>query len=86
MLYRRRKRSKNAFDLERLAAAAEGFTGAEIEAAIVSGMYAAFAEGKQCTTEHVLKAIEATRPLSVVMAESVEHLRAWAAHRCVPAD
>ena len=70
----------------RLVAASEGFTGAEIEQAVISGLYAAFAEKAECTTEHILAAMQATQPLSVVMREHVERLRAWAHGRCVMAD
>ena len=52
---RKRRRDKAQFDLPRLAAAAEGFTGAEIEQAVVSGLYAAFAEKAECTTEHIAR-------------------------------
>lgn len=83
---RRRKRSKDDFDLERLAAASDGFSGAEIEQAIVSGMYLAFSRDKEFSAEHILAAIDQTQPLAVVMRESVERLRAWACGRCVPAD
>ena len=34
----------------------------------------------------VLAAMQATQPLSVVMRERIEQLRAWARNRCVPAD
>ncbi|NLS97257.1 MAG: AAA family ATPase [Planctomycetaceae bacterium] len=83
---RRRGRDKEQFDLDRLSKATEGFTGAEIEQAILSGMYAAYAESEEFATEHILEAIEKTRPLSVVMHESIQSLRVWAANRCVPAD
>ncbi|NLG60078.1 MAG: AAA family ATPase [Gammaproteobacteria bacterium] len=74
------------FDLEALAAAAEGFSGAEIEQAVVSALYAAHAADRPLDGELVLEEIQATRPLSVVMREQVEGLRAWAAGRTVPAD
>jgi len=83
---RKRGRDKAAFDLPRLVDAAEGFTGAEIEQAVISGLYAAFAEGSECTAEHILAAIRETHPISVLMRERVEQLRAWAHGRCVPAD
>ena len=82
----KRQRDKAKFDLPRLVAASEGFTGAEIEQAVISGLYAAYAEKAECTTEHVLAAIKTTQPLSVVMREQVERLRAWAKGRCVMAD
>ncbi len=83
---KKRNRDKADFDLPRLVAASEGLSGAEIEQAVVSGLYAAFADKAECTTEHILAAIQATQPLSVVMREHVERLRAWAKDRCVMAD
>lgn len=83
---RRRGRDKTDYDLARLLTASDGFTGAEIEQAVVSGLYAAFAEKTQLTTEHILAAIQATEPISVIMRERVEQLRAWARGRCVMAD
>jgi AAA+ superfamily predicted ATPase len=83
---RKRRRDKSNFDIAALVAASEGFAGAEIEQAVVSGLFAAFSEKSECTTEHILAAIHATQPLSVVMREHVEKLRAWAQGRCVMAD
>jgi SpoVK/Ycf46/Vps4 family AAA+-type ATPase len=83
---KKRRRDRSQFDMARLVAAAEGFTGAEIEQAVISGLYTAFAEKAECATEHILAAIQSTQPLSIVMRERVEHLRAWAKGRCVMAD
>ncbi|MFB3893528.1 MAG: AAA family ATPase [Phycisphaerae bacterium] len=82
----RRKRDPGRFDLDALAAASAGFSGSEIEQAVVAAMYAAFAAKRDITADDILKELRATRPLSVVMAEKVEELRAWARGRCVPAD
>jgi SpoVK/Ycf46/Vps4 family AAA+-type ATPase len=82
----RRKRNPAAFDLGALAAGAEGFSGAEIEQAVVSALYTAFAAGGDVTTEIIRAEMKATRPLSQMMAERVAELRAWAAQRCVKAD
>jgi hypothetical protein len=73
-------------DIGRVAAATEGFSGAEIEQAIVSALYTAHAQGGVLTARHLLDAIGATRPLSVVMAENVARLRQWADGRTVPCD
>jgi len=81
----RRDRDADTFDLDRLAAASDGFSGAEIEQAVVSGLYAAFSGPGHLTTELLLEELAATRPLSVTMAEKVAALRAWAAPRTVPA-
>ena len=82
----KRKRRPEDFDLPVLAAAAEGFSGSEIEQAIVSAMYAAFAAKRNLATQDLLEELKATRPISVVMAEKIQTLRAWAADRCVLAD
>jgi len=81
----RRDRDAALFDLDRLAAASDGFSGAEIEQAVVSGLYAAFSGPGHLTTELLLEELAATRPLSVTMAEKVAAVRAWAEGRTVPA-
>ncbi len=83
---RKRRRDKANFDMAQLVAASDGFSGAEIEQAVISGLYAAFAAKTECTTDHILAAVRSTQPLSVVMREHVDHLRAWAKGRCVMAD
>jgi SpoVK/Ycf46/Vps4 family AAA+-type ATPase len=83
---RRRQRDPAAYDLDRLAEACCGFSGAEIEQAIVSALYSAFSQSVELTNEHILAEFGQTRPLSVLMHERIEELRAWAADRCVPAD
>jgi SpoVK/Ycf46/Vps4 family AAA+-type ATPase len=83
---RARKRDPARFDLSKLADAAEGFSGAEIEQSIVGALYAAFAQDHDLTQDDILRELRETRPLSVTMAERVATLRAWASNRCVPAD
>ena len=83
---RRNKQDPAKFDLEALAATCEGFSGAEIEQAIVAAMYEAHAEQKPLDDARVADEVKRTRPLSVVMAEKVAALRAWARERAVPAD
>ena len=73
-------------DLEQLAKLSEGFSGSEIEQAIVSVLYSSLAMDKAVETEDLVREIENTRPLSVVMAEKIAYLRHWASARTVPAD
>jgi hypothetical protein len=82
----RRGRDPAGFDLAILASACAGFSGAEIEQAIVSGLHESFAAGTQLSTDLLLAAIRSSPPLSVTAAERITALRAWAAGRCVPAD
>jgi SpoVK/Ycf46/Vps4 family AAA+-type ATPase len=83
---RKRGRDVAAFDLAKLAAGSPGFSGAEIEQVIVAGLYTAFAQKQQLTTEILLAEIRATQPLSVTRAEEVESIRQWAKTRAAPAD
>ena len=73
------------FELPALVAAADGFSGAEIEQAIVSAQYLANSENCTITQKHIERALHETRPLSVLMAEPVAALRAWAQGRTVSA-
>jgi SpoVK/Ycf46/Vps4 family AAA+-type ATPase len=82
----RRKLDPASFDLPALAAASDGFSGAEIEQTIVSSLYDAAGNGTPPDQATLLNALKQTRPLSVLMREQVEALRAWAQGRCVAAD
>jgi ATP-dependent 26S proteasome regulatory subunit len=83
---KKRGRDAGAFDLAKLAAASDGFSGAEIEQAIIAALYTAFSARQQLTTEIVIAEIQSTRPLSVTRAEEVQAIREWAKTRAVPAD
>jgi len=82
----RKKLDAAAFDLPALAATCDGFSGAEIEQAIVSSLYESHAEKKPVDTAMLRAEFGRTRPISVVMAEKIAALRAWAKERAVPAD
>ena len=66
-----------------LAALSEGFSGAEIEQAVISAMYEAFFGDRGLTDEDLKKSIRETVPLSVTQAEQIRELREWAATRAV---
>ncbi len=91
---KRRGQDPDAFDMPLLAIASEGFSGAEIEQAVVSAWYERSvqksAEGADgaltLDTESLLAAIRNTVPLSVTMAEQLDALRRWADGRAVLAD
>jgi SpoVK/Ycf46/Vps4 family AAA+-type ATPase len=79
----RRKRNPAKFDVARLASLTEGFSGAEIEQAVVSALYTAFSREEELSTEALVEEIELTKPLSVTMAERITALREWAKDRAV---
>jgi SpoVK/Ycf46/Vps4 family AAA+-type ATPase len=83
---RKRGLDSASFDLPQLVDLTDGFSGAEIEQGIVAALYAAHALDQEPTRAHVIAEFKKTRPLSVVMAERVTALRAWAKDRTVPAD
>jgi len=80
-----RKRDPGAFDLQRLALATEGFSGADIEAAVVGALYRAYAEDAELTTDDLMAEVADTVPLSKSRAEDIARMRAWAAERAVAA-
>jgi ATP-dependent 26S proteasome regulatory subunit len=82
----RRKQAIAGFDLPALAAAAEGFSGAEIEQAVVSALYAVFAAGGTLGMKDLSAEIARTRPLSSTMQERIQALRDWSQGRTVLAN
>jgi SpoVK/Ycf46/Vps4 family AAA+-type ATPase len=90
----KRKRNPADYDLDRVAVAAKGFSGAEIESAVQTALYQAFSRNgaspvstsatrRELTTEDLLSALSSTVPLSVTRAEEIDELRAWAKDRAV---
>jgi SpoVK/Ycf46/Vps4 family AAA+-type ATPase len=83
----KRRRDPARFELPKLVEATAAYSGAEIEAGIESALRVAFGDGRrEPTTADFLESFRASPPISVVMADRVAELRAWAAQRCVPAD
>jgi SpoVK/Ycf46/Vps4 family AAA+-type ATPase len=82
----KRKIAPDGINFEELARMSEGFSGAEIEQAVVAAMYTAYAKGEAISTDHVVEEITLTRPLSQVMSEHIESLRDWASGRTVSAN
>jgi SpoVK/Ycf46/Vps4 family AAA+-type ATPase len=82
----RRNRRPAEFDLDRVAAAARGYSGAEIQAAVQAALYAAFSSKQPPATSHLMDALAKTVPLSTTRAEEIQQLRDWARARAVPAS
>jgi SpoVK/Ycf46/Vps4 family AAA+-type ATPase len=77
----RRGRDPEQFDLAALAAQSEGYSGAEIEQAVISGLFEAFAQKSELTPGHVREALRQAVPLSKTMSEQITALRQWAEGR-----
>jgi len=81
----KRRRDIVRFDIEQLAKVSDGFSGAEIEQALIAAMYEAFAQDREFTQLDIIAAIKSTLPLSRTMTEQVTALRDWARQRARPA-
>lgn len=83
---RRRNSDPGGFDLDALVRVTDGFSGAEIEQAIVSGLYSALSNEVVLSTELLLEEIRCTQPLSATRAEDIRMLREWSMGRAVRAE
>lgn len=81
----KRHRDISRFDLPQLATICDGFSGAEIEQALIAAMYEAFAQDREFSQLDIIAAIKSTLPLSKTMSEQVTALRDWARQRARPA-
>jgi SpoVK/Ycf46/Vps4 family AAA+-type ATPase len=73
------------FDLKNIVDVTVGFSGAEIEQAIIAALYRASNEKEVISTKHIIEQIKSTKPLSVLKKEEISALRAWAKERTIPA-
>jgi SpoVK/Ycf46/Vps4 family AAA+-type ATPase len=81
----KRRRDIARFDLDQLVNVCDGFSGAEIEQALVAAMYEAFAQDREFTQLDIIASVKSTLPLSKTMSEQVTALRDWARQRARPA-
>jgi len=79
-----RKQEHSAFDLDALAAASEGFSGAEIEQAVIASLYRALHAKQALTTQRIFDSLRATVPLSVSRKEDIARIRSAARGRFTP--
>ena len=74
------------FDLDALAKQSDGFSGAEIEEAIISGLFDAFGQGSDLDTAILRGGLAESVPLSRTMSEELNRLRTWAQGRARPSS
>jgi hypothetical protein len=74
-------RDPKKFDLTRVIAATEGYTGAEIEAIVTEALYAAFDRGEEVSEKDLVAAAGVVVPLIRTAKEKVEALKSWAIGR-----
>lgn len=83
---RGRKPDDGRFDLDSLAQSSSQFTGAELEQAVVSALYEAFADDREVAGTDILNAIKDTVPIARQMEEQIEAMRDWAKYRARPTN
>ncbi|NIN35941.1 MAG: AAA family ATPase [Gammaproteobacteria bacterium] len=82
----KRAQDPKKFNLKSLAEKSPGFSGSEIEQAVVSSLYRAYAGKENLSDTEIIRELKMTKPLSVVMAEQIAALREWASDRTVRAN
>lgn len=75
----RRRRHSEKFGVRALAELSETFSGAEIEQAVISGMFRAFDADREVMTEDVAAAIKETFPLARSRPREIAEITNWAA-------
>ncbi len=74
----KRKMNPDEFNLDVLSQTAAGYSGAEIEEAVISAMFDIFYEKEKLTTERLVASLKQAVPLSKTMSENIDELRKWA--------
>ena len=75
-----------SFDMPLLAGSTKGFSGAEIEQAVLTAAFEALSDRRSMIQQDLMAAISRTVPLSITMAEQIKKIEAWAFKRAVPAS
>ena len=78
---RARGRDPAAFPVEKLARAAEQFSGAELEQVVVAALYRAFGRGAELAAADLERAAAEVVPLATTYEERLQALREWARTR-----
>jgi SpoVK/Ycf46/Vps4 family AAA+-type ATPase len=71
--------------IEGLSEITEGYSGAEIEQAVIAGLFDAFSEKRSILEEDLSKSVKNMVPLSITQSEAIETIREWANVRAVAA-
>jgi SpoVK/Ycf46/Vps4 family AAA+-type ATPase len=73
----RRGRDPKAYPVAALARDLEHWSGAEIEQMVESGLFRAYAEGRELAEDHLRAAAHETIPLATLYEEQIQALRQW---------
>ena len=73
-----RSNTWKSFDYRKLAQVSDSFSGAEIRQSIIEGMYHAFYEKREFTTDDICLALKELIPLAHLESKQMLELQAWA--------
>ena len=80
---KRKNRDPTRFNIEHIVKATQGFSGSEIEQAIISALFDAFEyeDGRDIDSDGILQSVREIIPLSYTAKEKIDYLREWAKSR-----
>jgi SpoVK/Ycf46/Vps4 family AAA+-type ATPase len=78
---RKKKRIPSGFDIDTLAQVSAGYSGAELEQAVISALHDSFFENREITSDDIAHNIDVTVPLSETMREQIDAMRHWSKDR-----
>lgn len=83
---KKKGRDPEKFDINEISSKCEGFTGAEIEEAVISALFDSYENNaKELETSDIIQAIQNIKPSSKgIMKTTVEKLQLWAKDRGIP--
>ncbi len=81
-----RNREPEKFNIDQLVTESIGFSGSEIEQAVIGSLYDAFDADRDINTEDITGVLQVTVPISRTMDHKIRELREWADERARPAS
>ncbi len=77
----KRRRQAGDFSMDELVKNSDGYSGSEIEQAVIAALYDAFEADSELSTRQILQALRETVPLSRTLEQEIIAIRQWAASR-----
>ncbi len=75
------QRDPAKFNIKVLAKSAHGFSGAELDQAVLGALFQAYSKDREVTTEDIAEQIDETHPLSETMKDDLDKMRAEAKNK-----
>jgi len=76
-LHLKKRRPSYSFPLSTIVDRTEGFSGAELEQAVIEGMHISFSENRELMEKDLIKAVSELVPLSRTAKEQIDLLKEW---------